>query len=382
MLRSAVTDPLDRSRSRPADHSSGPDTTIRVASIPSSHVYVRHLSPASDEDATRVRRLDDPVPPGRRPEQSTWWPPVMLDAAWIDRHADDFDVFHVHFGFDAVPPAELRDVVQALEAHSRPLVLTVHDLRNPHHPDRRAHDEQLDVLVPAADELLTLTRGAAGEIVRRWGRVARVVPHPHVVEAPVAERIRDERDRREGGPFRVGVHLKSRRAGMDPATVLPALERGVAAMPDAVLQVNVHREAVDKTSERYDEELAGAVAGLGSDVDLRVHDYFTDDQLWGYLGSLDVSVLPYRFGTHSGWLEACRDVGTQVVAPTCGFYADQGPVHSYVLDESDFDESSLVAALRSARERPAARISMDERSRQRDEIARVHRDLYARVVAR
>ena len=34
-----------------------------------------------------------------------------------------------------------------------------------------------------------------------------------------------------------------------------------------------------------------------------------DDELWDYLQSLDVSVLPYRFGTHSGWLEACHDLG-------------------------------------------------------------------------
>ena len=38
------------------------------------------------------------------------------------------------------------------------------------------------------------------------------------------------------------------------------------------------------------------------------------------------SVLPYRFGTHSGWLEACYDLGTAVVAPTCGFYAEQQPL--------------------------------------------------------
>ena len=41
--------------------------------------------------------------------------------------------------------------------------------------------------------------------------------------------------------------------------------------------------------------------------------------------ALDVSVLPYRFGTHSGWLEACFDLGTAVVAPSCGFYAEQRP---------------------------------------------------------
>ena len=49
-----------------------------------------------------------------------------------------------------------------------------------------------------------------------------------------------------------------------------------------------------------------------------MHDFFPDADLWDYLEGLDVSVLPYRFGTHSGWLEACYDLGTPVLAPTAG----------------------------------------------------------------
>ena len=55
-----------------------------------------------------------------------------------------------------------------------------------------------------------------------------------------------------------------------------------------------------------------------------------------------MSVLPYRFGTHSGWLEACRDLGTTVVAPDCGYYADQGPVLTYRMDEHRYDADSLA----------------------------------------
>ncbi|MGJ3561374.1 hypothetical protein ACR6C2_36400 [Streptomyces sp. INA 01156] len=40
-------------------------------------------------------------------------------------------------------------------------------------------------------------------------------------------------------------------------------------------------------------------------LELSVHDYFDDDALWDCLIGLDVSVLPYRFGTHSGdWRRA------------------------------------------------------------------------------
>lgn len=40
---------------------SGSGGTIRVASVPADHVYVRHLSPP---DGDRVTRLDDPRPNG------------------------------------------------------------------------------------------------------------------------------------------------------------------------------------------------------------------------------------------------------------------------------------------------------------------------------
>jgi len=136
---------------------------LRVASIPADHVYVRHLThPIPDSGASDrrdlVRRLSDPTTP--------WWPPAMLDPDWVRAHADDFDVFHIHFGFDACAPDLLRELVAVLRQYEKPLVQTVHDLRNPHHQTAEAHDEHLDILIPAADALITLTPGAAEEIER------------------------------------------------------------------------------------------------------------------------------------------------------------------------------------------------------------------------
>jgi beta-1,4-mannosyltransferase len=353
---------------------------IRVASVPGSHVYVRHLSPPGRLD-DGVRRLPDPPTDGRA-EQSQWWPPRMLEADWVRRHHDVFDVFHVHFGFDARTPSQLAELVDALASHGKPLVLTVHDLRNPHHTDRREHDAQLDVLVPAAQGLVTLTDGAADQVERRWGRRPSVIAHPHVVEVDDMARLQAGRTGtgEEGTrPPRIGLHLKSVRAGMAPDVVLPALVRAVERLDDlggAVLQVNGHAELLEPDGSAYDAQLAEVVHDLGDRIDLRVHPYFTDDELWAYLASLDVSVLPYRFGTHSGWLEACRDLGTAVVAPSCGYYADQGPVETYRLDEDVFDEESLAQAVRRAIRQPAEAVSVIERERQRQEIAVAHRHLY------
>lgn len=348
---------------------------LTVASVPSGHVYVRHLAPL---DGSGAVRLPDPDPADpTRPAGATWWPPVMLDPEWA-RHGQH-DVFHLHFGFDACPPEQLQELTGVLRGRGTPFVLTVHDLRNPHHEDPRLHDEQLDVLVNAADALVTLTPGAAREIERRWSRQASVIPHPHVVDLPTITRALTVSPMERHGPFRVGLHLKSLRANMDPMRILPTLVDTVGGLEHAVLQVNCHRDILDADGARSDAGLArwlSEQAALGR-LELEVHDYFSDEDLWTYLASLDLSVLPYTFGTHSGWLEACRDLQTTVLAPSCGFYAEQGPILTYTNDEDVFDAESLRDAVVEAhRERPRLGASLDERIAQRGEIAHAHEDLY------
>lgn len=353
---------------------------MTVASVPSSHVYVRHIA-ALDQQQSAVTRLSDPDPddPGRSTVE-TWWPPVMLQPSWLRR--SHYDLLHIQFGFDASDPAVLHEGLSVAKDRGAGIVYTAHDLRNPHHAQSDLHDRQLDVLMEHADAVVTLTTGAAAEISRRWGREAVVLPHPHVVDFETMTHLARQPFARD--EFRVGVHVKSLRANMDPLAILPVLEETVMRLPGAVLQVNGHKDVLDPRGARHDpvlgDYLEGAVRRGG--VDVHVHDFLSDAALWRYLAELDVSVLPYRFGTHSGWLEACRDVGTTVVAPTCGYYADQGPVLSYLMDEERFDPDTLSDAItRAYEERPDWSSSVPARRRQRAEIAAAHESLYQRLLA-
>jgi glycosyltransferase involved in cell wall biosynthesis len=351
---------------------------ISVASVPASHVYVRHLGDPDGQDA--VARLPDPVPADRRRVPWGWWPPLMLDPAWLEANAERFDLLHVHFGFDEKTPAELRDVLACLRELERPLVYTVHDLRNPHQRDRGMHDDLLDVLVPGADALITLTPGAAAEIERRWGKRALVLAHPHVLELDRLARRRHMR-----AEFVIGVHAKSVRASMDPLAVVEALAGLVPELPGARLRVDLHDEVYDPSSFWHNPGVGRALRTLAERdaIDLRVHPYFEDEQLWDYLAGLDVSVLPYRFGTHSGWLEACYDLGTAVIAPDCGFFAEQGPVLSYHHDEDGLDPDSLARAVLLAYERrPCWQATRAERVGERRRVAGAHRRLYERLLGR
>lgn len=349
---------------------------LRVASVPESHIYVRHLAEPGGRNA--VHRLPDPVPSDGRKVPGGWWPPLMLEPGWITDNHDRFDVFHVHFGFDAIAPGDLRKVVEELEQHDKPLVYTVHDLRNPHHTEPTAHDKQQDVLVAAAGTLITLTPGAARAVIERWGRNAVVLPHPHVLDS-----ARIGRPRQKQSQFVVAVHAKSVRANMDLLPVLDTLVPVIEALPGAVLQIDLHDEVFEPDSYWYAPELGAALREYGQHdhVEVRVHPYFTDDELWDYLSSVSVSVLPYRFGTHSGWLEACFDLGTAAVVPSCGFYGEQRPCEVFDFTEESFDPCSLHRAVRTVYDRwtagiDAPRACWAQRRAERVRIARTHRDIY------
>jgi glycosyltransferase involved in cell wall biosynthesis len=350
---------------------------VRVASVPADHVYVRHLSVVEGSDD--VIRLPDPTVAGRA-VAAKWWPPEMLNPAWVKDHRDEFDVFHIHFGFDAQSPGRLEALIDELRTAGKPLIYTVHDLRNPHQADPKPHSNHLDVLIPAADVVLTLTAGAARQIERRWARRAVVLPHPHVVDLP---RLAAKR-RPSQGRFVVGVHAKSLRASMDPLAVLRVLTQTLRGLPNAELRVDVHTDVMDPCSVNHDSRLVQFLyaAEASRDLSLYVHDYFSDDELWTYLAALDVSVLPYRFGTHSGWLEACHDLGTAVIAPTCGFYAEQRPCLTYGHDESHLDSDSLVHAVMQAYDRrPLWRADLRHRLQERQGLADAHRELYLGLLA-
>lgn len=323
-----------------------------VASVPAAHPYVEAVV-----NPDTVTLLKDPVPKGsNRPGQ--WWPPRLLEPDFL-RHRlppvasrapghDGVDLLHVHFGFDTNSPAQLADVVDVLNLRRVPLILTVHDLQNPHFVDQTEHARRLDVLIPAAAAVVTLTDGAASEIERRWARRAEVVPHPHVLPIDAVGSARARRAR----PV-VAIHAKGLRANVDPWPLLDALVEQRRAdwrlrldFDDDVLRGPRAGEACPRRLDLY--RRAG--------VDVRVHRRFSDREVVEYLADVDVLVVPYRHGSHSGWIEACHDAGVQAVVPDCGYFHEQHPqpVFGYGADRFDRDGfiGAVQAAVQSARESP------------------------------
>jgi hypothetical protein len=334
-------------------------TLLRLGTVPDTHPYIDAVLPSS------VRHVQF------APATRTGWEPSPLLRAEARRSClAKIDALHVHFGYESLTADQLEHFVTDVRSARVGLVVTVHDLRNPHDRDRGAHDRHLSSLLNAADAVLSLTSGAAAEVTRRWSRPVTVTSHPSLLlEAAPAHRRAHRRT--------VGIHLKSLRANVvDPIALVRAAADGARAV-GALVRVDVHDPGAPPA-------LLAALAEVAVEdsIDVHAHERFSDAELIDYLSGLDVSVLPYQFGTHSGWLELCRDLGVTVIAPDCGYYAEQWPAtHTYSNNErTGLDATSLrravISALSRPRLAPADRVS---RVADRDQARLVHADIYAQV---
>lgn len=315
---------------------------VRVVSIPAGHPYPTRITAADG-----ITLLPDPRPDGAPAGQ--WWPPVALDPAWIRAHASDADLLHIHFGTESFTAEHLANCIAAAHDAGWPVVYTVHDLEHPQLVEQDGYRAQLDVLIPGADALITLTAGAAQEIERRWGRTALVTPHPAVLDDTSAVRAMATNAQPASSPtIRIGMHLKDLRSNIDAVGVLTALGAAVdrlgEAGRDVVAEVRIHTRVRDEATR----DAVRAIAAGHTGVDLLEHDRLDDSGLADALASLDVCVLPYQHGTHSGWLELCWDLGVGVAAPEVGFYGEQhadGSVASFAADSSGQSLADAITAI-------------------------------------
>jgi hypothetical protein len=228
------------------------------------------------------------------------------------------------------------------------------------------HDAHLEAVCATAEVVLTLTPAAADEIAERFGRTAIVVAHPSLA-APEPD-LGAERGL-------VGLRLGA------PSDTVPdpdALVR--AALSGAVSGGGRLRVLVDAADE---EHVGSAVRDLhaAGELELVVHGR---EQWSAQLQQLHVAVLPEPCGTHSRDLEICRDVGTRVVAPNCGWFAGQwSEVVSYATDgPGHLEPVTLTGAVAAAITRPMLRpADRAWRAEQRVAVQQVHADVYAQVAA-
>lgn len=267
--------------------------------------------------------------------------------------ADGVRLVHLHFGFEQRSAAELADWVDEVHAARIAVVHTAHDLDNPHLVDQSEFHRAVDVLARSADAVTTLTPAAARALRRRSGVTAAVISHPHVI--PIAEvAALGRRPRPRDGIY---VHAGPARPNLD----LDAIARLVARPGQRTVLVHVRPTAPAATLDAL-----ARLARRGRLV-LDVGARLSDADLWRRLASCELLLLPYRWGTHSGLLEAAHDVGTPVLAPAFGGYGDQGAT-TYEVDPTPDVDAALAS-------RPTTTVAgrCRDRDRARTTFAAIHR---------
>ena len=315
---------------------------LRVLSIPAEHPYTQAIRPAG------VVYLPDPDINGH------WWPHPALEADFW-RTPPAADLVHIHFGFEHRTPQQVDQLVAALPV---PLVVTAHDLDNPHLKEQSDHHRRLRTLVQAAHGVVTLTDCAAQRLRSEFAvREVITLPHPAIVDTDSAPVVQRE-------PV-VGVFLKSLRSNVvaDPQFYLDIAR-------EVPLRVFVHDVASTRALRR----------ALEGRVDLVVHDPLDDASLHRAVAALSVCLLPYVRGTHSGWLEMCRDLGTSVAVPDSGCYVGQADRPDAVDSYRVADSRSAATTARRLLERGTMPYAGD-RVRQLEHVRQAHAEIYRSAVA-
>ncbi|UIJ35464.1 glycosyltransferase [Allobranchiibius sp. GilTou73] len=334
---------------------------IRVCTIPGRHSYVdRCLAGAPD-----VVHLPDPA--GSTSYDDPWRPSPALEPAWVRAYAGQVDLMHLHFGYEHRTPQQLRTWTETLISEDIPFVLTVHDLDNPHTPGQERHHASLGVLTKSAAATITLTRGAAEELKRRYGVTAHVIPHPHQFDLGLVGRRVRARARRGG---RIGLNLRSQRPNVDALAALSLLRQAPA---DTSIVIRVSTAILTGGDEVGNVIADGAREGRWEVS--AVPGYTDERQLWEFLSGIDALILPYLWGTHSGWVESCWDVGTSVVAPAIGYYGEQHPVVTLALNARPDVVQQVLGELR-----PTDGATVQERRAEQTEVAARHAAIYRQVL--
>lgn len=327
-----------------------------VLSYPPRHPYVDRFHGTV---ATLVHR-DEPMPELDR----------FYETEWLRSQRHQVDIAHLHFGHEQHPLPRVLDALRALRRLGIGVVMTVHDLDNPHlRPELDDTVEAVRQMAPLAHTVTTLTDSAATVVQRLTGIRPRVIPHGPLLRPDRMHRARRQRAVAAGGWGPVLVHAKPERPGYDLEAALEAGARLADTVPLRVLVDAEHASHVtDHPAARH--------------VEVVVHDGLSHARLVAHLVASRLLVLPYRHGTHSGLLELAADVGVPVVATDAGCYDEQHPVWTVPVRDRSVDVDALVQAISAAPDRPHLVSPVEQRERLYHAVLRAHRSLYAQVRTR
>lgn len=301
--------------------------------------------------------------------------PPMLDPRRLAHEVRDrggeFDVLHVADETLRDRRDELEDVAAAVRGGATRLVVTVRHIDDPYAGHAREHLDRLNLVIPAADAVVTYSDAAAEVLDHHYGRDVVVIEAPPLLldrELPTHERT-DE--------FVVGAAVDDLPPSIDVRDVVVAIR---AALPDQVadrVSIRIEPAVLDPAHPRHDGEVISWLREHEADG---LVELVTDEDPAAWLTRIDTLVLAHRRGSHDPWHDAARQVGVPVVSPAVGFVREERL--TVVLDQPLLTADALEPHLAVLRDqRPRWQPSPRMRQTHLAHVKAAHQQLYHQVVA-
>ena len=291
---------------------------------------------------------------------------------WIESNSDRFDLMHVLGDVEGVEQEDLT----ALQETGKPLVYT-------YAGNSRPASLSETILMRGADRIVVNSHQAHSDANEIHGRQATLVPHSHVLSLEAMGHLAPGR---RIPPFTIGFALDSLSPDPTGETIVEVMTR--MARESSCFRARVDVEASSFEPESAPGSLAPLLTGLArrGQLDLRVHERFGSLEISDFAVGVDMAVVSSWTGPGIGWIEACRDAGTAVIAPAGRDSDTLRPSFGFRIfptgacnrDDlgSAFDEAQR--ALQRGEMEP---VGADRRRHHRRNIASLHSRIFSEVLA-
>jgi hypothetical protein len=283
---------------------------LRVAHLPATTPYARKLAPAGISVANRA-------------DEASELPIDLTFAALADGGSADFEILHVH-SVEFASEAEISRAVEGCRARRQGFVATVHDLSPAYESPDSSFETKVDLVCTQASSVITLTTGAAERLRRtfagrRWLERVTVIPHGWVIPAGSVQHHARAADQ----PVRYGL-LGVFRPNRD---VWTAIVNWYYALQGEQATLTLFTRAFEPR-RLHDPALRAAeilefAHARQPRVRIVVRPHPTDADVASFMREIDVLLLPYTSGSHSGQLELAFDAGVLPLTADVGLLREQ-----------------------------------------------------------
>lgn len=279
---------------------------VRVVHVPGRTPYARKLVSAAFQGVNGVIAGGIDIP---RDVTCRW---LLTHKPW-----DWFDVVHLHH-IEFEPIVLLKKLLWECRRARKRVVFTAHDLA-PIFISTVEYNRRLRLLVSEGVPFVCLTERSCRDVRAKVAADCVVIPHGRDGAAL------PERPVRAAGPTRFLI-FGSLRSSRDIELVLNCW-RFAPSLGDSELRLLLR--APSRASMVSEESTWRTICMHAADTRLgvEVRSFPTDQEIRHALMHSDCLVLPYRWASHSGQLEAAADAGTLALASRIGYLADQAAMH-------------------------------------------------------